>query len=224
MIAQIAGGVLAADFATAVFHWFEDTYLPYTTSRGLWARIARDNELHHAVPFAITSGSRWDNVRDSTLAVALLILVVFVVRPAWILDRPWFWGAFASVAATSNLLHRFQHERDCTRPRLVTWLQNLGVLCSRSQHSAHHAEPEKKYAVVLGWTNAVYDALGVWVFLETVLKLVGMRPAKKASADSYADVRDSWLDRNLSRECPDRIPRNRLDAYRRKLHDKMTRL
>ena len=49
---KVLAGLLAADFATAAVHWAEDTYLPHTRAPGLLGQIARDNDMHHFIPFS----------------------------------------------------------------------------------------------------------------------------------------------------------------------------
>lgn len=216
-------GLLLADFLTAAFHWYEDTYLPYTSEPGFWPSVARDNEMHHAVPFAITTYSWWDNVRSSFAALAVVAGVALVLFPTWV-RKYWVLCATTGVAAASmNLLHRFQHERDCSRPGVITALQRAGVLCSRDQHAEHHRHPTCKYSVMLGFTNTVYDGLGVWPAMERVLGAVGMRPTRKLSAAEYAEIQDAWLAANVRKPCPDHIPLHKVGEYRDRLAQFMAR-
>ena len=216
--AHVAAGILAADLFTAAVHWFEDTYLPWTDRPGVLGDIARDNELHHAVPFSIASGSWWDNMRVSVGFLVVAAAVAVGIAPRWVSRYRWALGAFVLAAGLANLVHRFQHERPCGRPAVVDLLQRLGVLCDRDQHAKHHRTPDVKYGVLLGFTNVVYD-LGLWRALELILGAFGARPARKPAVDSYA-VDDPWLDRNLARECPVPIPRERLEVYKKRLADR----
>lgn len=210
---EALAGVLAADFLTAAAHWFEDTYLPHTEAPGLLGDIARDNDMHHFIPYSITAGSWWNNVKVSVQLLAGIGILLLALAPRWAWRRRVFLGTTAAAMALANLVHRFQHERDCTRPVAVTLLQRLGVLCSREQHSVHHRESHLKYGVLLGFTNAVYD-LGVWRALEFMLATLGMQPsARKRGAEAYAALHDDWLRDNLARECPKPLTERRLRRY-----------
>lgn len=216
VVSQVVAGALVADFVTAAAHWFEDTYLPYTTEPGLLGDIARDNEMHHFVPFSIATGSWWDTMKLSWALLAVVGVLVVGSVPAWASRHRWFLVTVAVVMGTSNLVHRFQHERECNRPAVVSVLQAAGVLCSRGQHAVHHREPTVKYGVVLGFTNSVYDTLGVWRLLETAMYVMtGRSPEanRKPGVDRYSSLHDQWLRTNLARECPDPLTRRRLEKY-----------
>lgn len=208
--AQVVAGVLAADFVTAAGHWYEDTYLPYTATPGLLGDIARDNEMHHYVPFAMTAGSWWDNSRVTAALVAVSALPLLLLAPAWARAHVAFLIAFCLAATLAPLVHRFQHERDCTRPAAVTALMDAGLLCSRDQHKVHHQRPDRRYAVLLGFTNPVYDGLGVWRGLEALLP---MRASRKPSVAAYDPLHDDWVRGVQAAECPEFMTPERRDAY-----------
>jgi hypothetical protein len=157
---SVAAGILAADFITAAVHWGEDTYLPYDQTDSMLGQIARDNEMHHFVPYAITVESWWSNVKISLQLLAGVALALVVAAPKWASKNRVFLMTAAAAMAITNLLHRFQHERDCTRPALATWLQRLGILCSREQHAVHHRDSVSNYSVLLGFTNPIYGCGG----------------------------------------------------------------
>lgn len=213
-LVSVAAGVLAADFVTALGHWFEDTYLSYTTAPGLLGNIARDNELHHYVPYTITAVAWWDNVRTTVGLLAAAAVPLLLLAPAWARDHGVFLVAFAVAAALAPLVHRFQHERDCRRPALVTALMRAGLLCSRDQHRVHHQRPDGGYCVLLAPTNHVYDGLGVWRGLEALVALLtGARPQHKRGAGAYDPLHDDWMRRAQAAECPERMTRQRRGEY-----------
>lgn len=214
---SVAAGILAADFLTAVVHWVEDTYLPYSTSDTMLGKIARDNEMHHFVPYAITVESWWSNVRVSLQLLAGVALALVVAAPKWASRHRVFLLVTAAIMGITNLAHRFQHERDCARPAVVTRLQRLGILCSREQHAVHHRDSNSNYGVLLGFTNPIYDGLGIWRFLEGVLRLIGLSPVRKMGVEAYAALGDDWLRDNMARDCPEPLDRDRLQKYYRRL-------
>lgn len=215
---SVATGLLVADFLTAAAHWLEDTYLPYTERPGLLGDIARDNDMHHFVPFAIVSGSWWETCKISVWLVAVLLAVVVLAAPGWASCHRAFLITTAAAMGVANLAHRFQHERDCTRPWVVTMMHRSRLMCSREQHASHHREPSQKYGVLLGFTNYVYDSLGVWAALEGALALLGLRAhARKPGVEVYAALYDDWLIENMARECPEPLSPARLAGCRDRL-------
>lgn len=216
--AQVVAGLLVADFLTATAHWFEDTYLPYSEAPTLLGQISRDNEMHHFLPMTITTGSWWSTMKVSVLLLAVIGIALGAAAPRWAWTHRAFLGTAAAAMAVTNLVHRFQHERDCRRPAVVTTLQRVGLLVSREQHSVHHAVPDQKYGVLLGFTNWVYDSLGVWRALEALLAVAGMEPAaRKPSVEAYKWLYDDDLRRLGRSECPDRLTPEQVRRYQHAL-------
>lgn len=220
MLLAAASGVLAADFLTAAVHWFEDTYLPYTNAPGILGEIARDNEMHHFIPYSITTGTYWDNVKVSVFLLAVVAAPLALCAPGWVYKNRVFLGFMLAAMAASNLIHRFEHERDCTRPPAITFLQRAGVLCSREQHASHHASSNINYGILLGFTNPVYDGIGIWRVLEGALAAVGV-PVKdrKKGVEEYKGLYDPWLRANSKAACPKIVSDARLKVYARVLRD-----
>lgn len=219
-LAHVLAGLLVADFLTAAAHWFEDTYLPYDPSPTLLGSISRDNEMHHFIPFSITTGRWWDNMRVSVgLLLAIGVPLAFLA-PRWMARHKTFLITAAVAMGLTNLLHRFQHERACTRPAFITALQRAGLLVSRKQHTVHHRVPDQKYGVLLGFTNRVYDGLGVWRGLEALLHVLGFPPsARKHGVVAYEELYDPWLKANMARPCPERLTKRQMHRYEAVLAD-----
>jgi hypothetical protein len=215
---KVLSGILLADFLTAATHWVEDTYLPHTRAPGVLGSIARDNDMHHFIPFSITAGSWWDNVKVSAGLLAVVALGVVAIAPRWAARHRVLLASTAAAMAVTNLLHRFQHERECSRPRLITALQRAGVLESSHMHAVHHRRSDVRYSVLLGFTNAVYDTLGVWRGLEAALGVAGIKPSKrKPGYDAYKALYDDWLRRNMARRCPQHLTPAQMDVYHNRL-------
>ena len=211
---SVVAGILVADFLTAAVHWFEDTYLPYTDAPGLMGDIARDNDMHHYIPYSITAGTWWHNCQLSVQLVVAVGLVLVVAAPRWAASNRAFLLTCALAMSVSNLVHRFQHERECRRPAGITALMASGLLVSRDQHRVHHQDADVKYGVLLGFTNVLYDGLGVWRRLENMLTFAGMPPpSRKMGVDAYAVLHDEWLVRNMHKECPAKLTKKRLARY-----------
>lgn len=213
MIGQIAAGVVAGDFLVAMFHWLEDTYLPSTT-RGPLAAVARDNDFHHFVPYAITSETMRANISVTLPLSAGIALAVWGLAPQWTADHIPLLAAMVVVGVFSNVVHRWIHERPCTRPRAVVFLQDVGVLVSSRQHAEHHENPRGNFGVVLGFTNSVYDGLRVWRLLEAVVPLT---PQPKPGMVAYRGMYDARLSALGADPCPAKLSRDEIRAYRKKL-------
>lgn len=215
---KIVAGVLVADFLTAAVHWAEDTYLPHSEAPGMLGDIARENDMHHFIPFSITVGSYWDNCRVSFKLLAMAGAALLAIAPRWAAKHRVFLITLALAMGVTNLAHRFQHERDCRRPTWITALQRMGVLCSREQHSVHHEQADVRYGVLLGFTNWVYDTFKVWRILEAVLSVFGLkRHARKQGVGAYKALYGPWLTRNMALDCPKGLSRQRLDRYYERL-------
>lgn len=215
---DVLAGVLVADFVTAAAHWFEDTYLPFTDAPGMLGDIARDNDMHHYIPYSITAGSWWSNCKVSVQLLVGVALALAVVAPRWMAANRVFLVSCALAMGVTNLVHRFQHERDCRRPRVISALMAAGLLVSREQHRVHHEQADVTYGVLLGFTNPIYDGLGVWRGLEALLGALGVRrPPRKQGVDAYAALHDPWLRRNMKRDCPAPLSQKRMAAYTRRL-------
>lgn len=215
---SVVAGLFVADFLTAFFHWLEDTYLPFTDAPGMLGQIARDNEMHHYIPYSVTVGTWWQNCKVSVQLVAAAGLALVLVAPRWVANNRVFVLTVALLVALASLVHRFQHERDCLRPRLVTALMACGLLVSREQHQVHHRHADTNYSVLLGFTNPIYDGLGVWRGLEAVLSAVGLpKPMRKKGVAEYAALQDDWLRTTLSQECPARLSAQQMEVYHARL-------
>jgi hypothetical protein len=212
---QIVSGILIGDFMVAFFHWLEDTYLPWTDAPGWVGDIARDNEMHHFIPFGIVSGSTWKTANVTGPLSLILGAVVYILAPQWTRSHLPLVFTMMIVGAISNAVHKYIHERPCTRPRIITWLQDAGILISSQQHAEHHTIADKKYGVILNFTNSVYDTLHVWRILEAILPI---EPARKRPISEYTALYDTNLTENMKKPCPQIISQKNLDNYMSTLH------
>ena len=211
---QVLVGALLADFAAAFFHFFEDTYLPYSHDHGIMGDISRANELHHAVPFGMTSETIVANTEVTfplSICLAALALLVFpkLATQNWILLLTMvFFGTMA------NVFHRWQHERACHRPRLITLLQETGILVGRDHHRQHHENPRARYGTIFACTNYVYDGVGVW---DACRSLIPLRQYPKPGVSAYRHLVPEHIHTELGKPCPRKLSRTELDRVKRAL-------
>jgi Lipid desaturase domain len=216
LILDVLWGAILGDFLVALFHWFEDTYLPYTQDPSILGQIARDNEMHHFLPYTITAYTPIQNI-SIPLALSLSFMaLVFLVAPKWSRTH---WALLITagiVGSLSNLLHRYIHERPCRRPRLITTLQDAGVLVSSSEHAKHHTNPQSRYGVVLGFTNVIYDNAHIWRLFEMVVPL---QKYPKPGVSMFQSSYDEWTLQNMERECPEKLSEDKVKDYMHMLED-----
>jgi len=208
---QILTGALVADFAAAFFHFWEDTYLPYTTQDGIIPEIARDNELHHALPYSMTTPPAVTNVQVTVPLSLTLASLIALTMPEFATR---YWIMLLSMVifgSLSNVFHRWQHERKCTRPRVVTALQEAGILVGRVQHKEHHDNPSKRYGVILGFTNYIYDGLGIWDILRFIIPFP-QHP--KPGVHEYRHLVPQHVHRELEKECPRKLRPDEIQTVR----------
>jgi hypothetical protein len=146
-----------ADAGSYVFHVFLDHHLRPEDSP-----MAAGFQRHHYDQLGI--------VREPIPAV--LAPVVPLLLPVWMLAAapavlgwlsPW-WALYLCTLALGvgfgQLFHRWSH---MDRPgRLIGIAQRARLLVGKTAHDEHHKPPHgSHYAIVSGWSNPVFDALGM---------------------------------------------------------------
>jgi sterol desaturase/sphingolipid hydroxylase (fatty acid hydroxylase superfamily) len=163
-VASVAGelllGWLAADLATAIFHWWEDRF-----GREDWPVIGpwiiAPNRLHHAEPLAFTAGDFLDRNRASIGAA----LIVGAAMAALLGPSIWLAALLVGVSVT-NEVHRFAHQPSAS-PTWLRMLQQTGVVQSPKAHAAHHRPPfDRNYCVLTDWLNPLLEQVRFWPRLE----------------------------------------------------------
>jgi len=218
IILQIIFGFLLADFITAIFHWFEDTYLDYDCKLPFFSDIAKHNEMHHYFPRSIIAYSIYENI-DTTIPFAIiLVVIIYVFFRKQLFMYPFFFGSFILFSVFSNVFHKFSHMRDCELPIVVKYLQRIGIICSHKEHSIHHSKNNnQKYCVMSGYLNYILDNLGFWRGLEwLVKKITGKSPKRKGKYDDYKEIHN-YMHENNKKECPKIPTKEDIDILIKKL-------
>ncbi|GLT38751.1 hypothetical protein SLA2020_129770 [Shorea laevis] len=131
---------------------------------------------HHNWPRTICTGQCANNLH------ALARAITFSVLPIDLLcNDPTIHGFVALCLGCimfSQQFHAWAHGTKSKLPPLVVVLQDVAVLVSRSQHSAHHRPPyNNNYCIVSGVWNQFLDQHKVFEALEMVLFFkLGVRP------------------------------------------------
>ncbi len=166
-------GVLAADFATGLVHWFGDRCgAPHTPLIG--PTLIQPFREHHTDPAAITHHGSLEVMGNNALAL-LPILAWAALRAsdfagsALARFEVTFLLAFAALGLASNAIHRWAHMEEVARP--VAWLQAHGWILSPTRHALHHqGEHDRGYCVATGWMNPLLDQLGLFRALDRLVR------------------------------------------------------
>ena len=214
---QVLVGLCCADFLTAFFHFFEDTYMPYTDKQTILGSVARDNEMHHYVPYSITSSTWRELVKIPLLLSMMVVCAVYIIAPRWSSHHTLLLATAFCVGTLSNVLHKYQHERDCTRPGWITSLMSMGLLVSRDEHKDHHREPTTRYGIITSVGNRVYDGLGIWNVFERIIPL---KRYPKPGIDAYSDDIPKSVKTLTEEECPRHLTQKEIGALHVRLHER----
>lgn len=172
MVAAFAVGFLASDFTSGFVHWIFDTWgTPQT--RFLGAPFIRPFREHHTDQLAITRHDFVEtNANNCFIGTLPLIGVAFV---------PVDTGAFGLFAVAfvfwlvqftmlTNQFHKWAHAE--SPPRVAVWLQRVHLILPPAHHALHHSHPfHHHYAITVGWTNWVTDALRFYRALEWLIRV-----------------------------------------------------
>jgi len=215
---QLLVGVLLGDVVTSLTHWVEDTYMSIeTATHPALKNIALENELHHMVPYAITTSHPLRNMEVTVVLASLAIAGLWILAPSLFTTSPWLLGSMWGTMTISNLVHRYLHDRPCRRPALITILQRAGIVVSSEDHTAHHRRGHGSYGVILAPTNTLLDTTGLFPGLEWVVETVlGVRPHPKAPFDAYKQTYPN-LNPRPGDPCPDPPTQDQLDTLRRNI-------
>lgn len=141
---QVIAGWFLADFFTGIWHCLIDHTSPHNPVLG---KMAREFQEHHADPQSMERTSFIGRNYQTVLAsIPAFIFACF----GW----PVFWITLGIGAAVCQQAHHWSHSR---RPRVVTWLQQLGILISPEQHMRHHHNFERHYGILNGWSHRTLD-------------------------------------------------------------------
>jgi ubiquitin-conjugating enzyme E2 variant len=152
-------GYLAADFVSGFVHWLGDTWgspeMPL-----LGKTLIRPFREHHVDQRAITRHDYIEtngaNCLLSVPVAAIAVLLPFgegTFQPLAIFTSVSL-GAMIFWVMMTNQFHKWAHNTDAERPRLVTLLQRMHVILPPEHHAIHHTAPyDTYYSITTGWWN-----------------------------------------------------------------------
>jgi len=172
----VLGAWLLADFISGVVHWWEDRAMMNASRLSYLNGVRADNERHHKMPGYLTRLSWWGNISTTApLAWLLALALWFAGAPA----LAWLTAVFLGFG---NLIHRWSHEPPQKLPRVVRWMQMIGLFISASHHSGHHfkagalvsrEDSQIRFCVMTNWLNPILDRIRFFKFLELCFRVRG---------------------------------------------------
>lgn len=174
---QVILGIILGEFLATMFHWFEDAYLAYLLDIPILSHIAITNELHHYLPYAITSSSFLYLNLTTFGIISCIYIILFVFFWNHFVKYYTLWICAALMGIFSTWHHQQTHERDCKKPFIVKLLHKIPILIVNSNiHKRHHAEDTgRNYAPTLHPLNMILDGVNFYRVLECLIyKLTGI--------------------------------------------------
>jgi plasmanylethanolamine desaturase len=168
---KLVGVILLVDFLSGLFHWLEDAYGDET-----WPitgkLITQPNILHHHDPRYFTRYSWLYSAR------VLLGMGALIVGSAYLVGGlNWVTVAVVLIGINANEVHKWAHRTRAENGRLITWLQQVGLLQSPLHHARHHTDPKNThYCVLTNYWNPLLERVGLWTRLEWLIdRLFGVQ-------------------------------------------------
>jgi plasmanylethanolamine desaturase len=156
-------GYLAADFVAGLVHFSMDNYGSRSTP--LIGGEIGANRRHHIEPRLFLRNSWWKNAR-STLPIILALAGLFYVFDFINV----FSITFLIVGWNANEVHKWSHQTQKERPRIVTLLQKWGVIQSVKEHNKHHSGlKDSHYCTVSPFVNPILEKIGFWNKFEVLI-------------------------------------------------------
>jgi ubiquitin-conjugating enzyme E2 variant len=161
-------GLLGADLASGLVHWWADRLASVATP-WLGAHVVRPFREHHVDPRAIVAHGFVETNGNSCLAALPVLAATFGWLPGdprglALLAGAASW-ALAVFACLTNQVHKWAHTP--SPPRAVRALQRAGLLLGPDRHAQHHVPPfDRRYCITTGWLGPALDACGLLSWLE----------------------------------------------------------
>ena len=186
------GGYLLADLLSGIVHFLADNFgTPDTPFVG--QGFVLPFRQHHVDPLGITRHGFFIANGNNALVCLPVLLPVALFVPITTSTVGYGDGVFTFVMLTAvfltNQTHKWAHMEVVATP--VRWLQNAGIILSRSHHDIHHVRPyNTHYCITVGAWNSLFERFGVFDRCERLIRRwwPGINPAPRAEQDAMADL------------------------------------
>jgi ubiquitin-conjugating enzyme E2 variant len=185
---SMIGGFILADFLSGVAHWAGDTVGDEQTPF-LGPNFVKPFRMHHVDPKDITRHDFIEtNGNSSIVAVPVLLVALFIMpnKPGLHVYLTVLLASAAFFIFCTNQFHKWAHADRA--PRVVRWLQRVGIILSPEHHAIHHAAPhDKYYCITVGWMNPILQKLRFFRACEAVIGWVAPRMLHLAERQRNVD-------------------------------------
>jgi hypothetical protein len=171
-------GVLMADFASGLVHWFCDTVFEEDTPL-VGPLVILPFREHHRDPLAMTHHAFLEITGNICLVLVPALAVALWLLPAPAAGAPGIQLPHALLLATTfaafwtNQLHKWAHMP--VPPSPVARLQRWRLILAPGAHGRHHRPAGRAYCVLTGWMNAPLDRVQFFPRLERLMAAAGFR-------------------------------------------------
>ncbi|MBC8085835.1 MAG: kua-ubiquitin conjugating enzyme hybrid localization domain protein [Phycisphaerae bacterium] len=165
-------GYLAADLASGMVHFLADNFgSPDTPFLG--QGFVLPFRQHHVDPLGITRHGFFAANGNNALVCLPVLIPVVVLVPLTTSSVGYAFGAFTFVfllaVFLTNQTHKWAHMEVVPRP--IRWLQDAGIILSKSHHDIHHRSPfNTHYCITVGAWNSLFERLGLFDRLERLIR------------------------------------------------------
>lgn len=182
------GGYLLADLLSGVVHFLADNFgSPKTPFFG--PGFVLPFRQHHVDPLGITQHGFFDTNGNNALVCLPVLIPVAIFVPVTTSSVGYAAGVFTFVLLLAvfltNQTHKWAHMDKV--PRLVGWMQNAGLILSRSHHEIHHVRPHNThYCITVGAWNALFERYRVFDHSEWLIRrwVPGIDPKPRVDHDA----------------------------------------
>lgn len=171
-------GVLIADFASGLVHWFCDTVFEEDTPL-VGPLVILPFREHHRDPLAMTHHAFLEITGNICLVLVPALALALWLLPAPAGGAPETQLPRALLLATTfaafwtNQLHKWAHMP--VPPSPVARLQRWRLILAPGAHGRHHRPAGRAYCVLTGWMNAPLDRVQFFPRLERLMAAAGFR-------------------------------------------------
>jgi len=172
MLLVALAGYLAADLASGMVHFLADNFgSPETPFLG--QAFVLPFRQHHVDPLGITRHGFFAANGNNALVCLPVLIPVAVFVPVTTSTAGYAVGVFTFVMLLAvfltNQTHKWAHMEVAPRP--IRWLQDAGIILSKSHHDIHHKSPfNTHYCITVGAWNSLFERLGLFDRLERLIR------------------------------------------------------
>ena len=190
VVAAVVAGYLVADLLSGIVHFLADNFgSPHTPFVG--QGFVLPFRQHHDDPLGITRHGFFVANGNNALVCLPLLIPVVLFTPVTSSAIGYIAGVFTFVMLfavfLTNQTHKWAHMEFAPRP--VRWLQDAGVILSRSHHSIHHERPyNTHYCITVGAWNSLFERFRLFDRCERTIRqwVPGTDPRTRVDQDAAA--------------------------------------